>query len=453
MDSKFRRIAVLIVVLMVLTVGGVVVLTNRQLLQNTTGSAVLPGGAAADATASDAAGSAAVTGTAVSSQAVTYASGFAGADPARQQGTDLKAFQKDAAFFDTKKSDLEKELAAENANQLSFVAMSVAHDLRIMILDHENHVVTGIPFVVDLRDGESYRDENEDGVIAIGDLKAGDYAITLEPVKGYTVPQETKVTVKDKVEYTAIPDISLLVKTEAEIVAQNEDLEVNDAAEHADASEITGLQDLKGNGTLGVDVSKYNGDIDWDKVREAGISFVIIRAGYRGASSGVLVEDPKFQQNIKGALDAGLSVGIYFFTQAVNEAEAVEEASTALALSKDYHLALPVFIDSESTGGNGRADALTADERTAVCEAFCKTVENAGMSAGVYGGRNWLTGKLHAGSLENHTVWLAEYRGVPQYGGYYQLWQYTSRGSVDGIEGNVDLDVSYLPETGTISYK
>jgi GH25 family lysozyme M1 (1,4-beta-N-acetylmuramidase) len=265
-------------------------------------------------------------------------------------------------------------------------------------------------------------------------------------VKGYTVPEPTTVSVKDKVEYAEIPDISLLIKTEADIVAQEDDLEIKNATEDTDNSEITGLQNLNGNGVLGVDVSKYNGDIDWNKVRDAGISFAVIRAGYRGATSGSLVVDPKFEQNMQGALDAGLDVGVYFFTQAVNEVEAVEEASAVLELCKDYRLKYPVFIDSEGAGGNGRADALDTQERTKVCEAFCKTIENAGQTAGVYASKNWYQGRLDAQTLESHTIWLAEYRGVPKYEGYYQLWQYTSKGQVDGITGNVDLNVSYLTQ-------
>lgn len=451
MDSKFRRMAFLSVILMFLMVGTVVFLSNRSQINRQLGVTGQVSGSSATVETVNQGGepdSAAAQGTSDETATVagTFRSGFAGADPAKQKGKSLTAFLSDASFFNQEKTDLEKEMDAEKKNQLYFVATSVERDLRVQVVDHDNNAVTGIPFVIQLKDTGSYKDTDEDGMIYIGDLKAGNYALSMGEVKGYTVPEPTTVSVKDKVEYAEIPDISLLIKTEADIVAQEDDLEIKNATEDTDNSEITGLQNLNGNGVLGVDVSKYNGDIDWNKVRDAGISFAVIRAGYRGATSGSLVVDPKFEQNMQGALDAGLDVGVYFFTQAVNEVEAVEEASAVLELCKDYRLKYPVFIDSEGAGGNGRADALDTQERTKVCEAFCKTIENAGQTAGVYASKNWYQGRLDAQTLESHTIWLAEYRGVPKYEGYYQLWQYTSKGQVDGITGNVDLNVSYLTQ-------
>ena len=104
----------------------------------------------------------------------------------------------------------------------------------------------------------------------------------------------------------------------------------------------------------------------------------------------------------------------------------------------------PVFIDTEGAGGNGRADSLDVATRTAVCQAFCETIENAGYYAGVYASRNWLNGRLDTSKLDTqHVIWLAEYREQPEYAGKYQLWQYTSGGSIDGIDGRVDFNVSY----------
>ena len=243
----------------------------------------------------------------------------------------------------------------------------------------------------------------------------------------------------------AIDDISLLIKTEEEIDAEAEDTAVMDALEDADKTEIKKIQKSTANSQVGIDVSKWNGEIDWDRVQNAGVEFAIIRAGYRGSVTGSLVEDPNFKANIRGAAASGLPVGVYFFTQAVNEVEAVEEASAVLELIREYNLDYPVFIDTEGAGGNGRADNLDVDTRTRVCEAFCSTIANAGYTAGVYASRNWYNHYLYANKLENYCIWLAEYRSVPLYQGYYQMWQYTSQGSVDGIEGNVDMNVSYLP--------
>ncbi len=190
-------------------------------------------------------------------------------------------------------------------------------------------------------------------------------------------------------------------------------------------------------------MSKWNGEIDWDRVKNAGVEFAIIRAGYRGSVTGSLVVDPYFAANMKGATASGIPVGVYFFTQAVNEVEAVEEASAVLELIREYRLDYPVFIDTEGAGGDGRADGLDPQTRTLVCEAFCRTVVNAGYSAGVYASRNWYNNNLYVNQLENYYIWLAEYRSAPLYQGYYHMWQYTSKGSIDGISGNVDISISY----------
>ncbi|MCM1174466.1 MAG: Ig-like domain-containing protein [Blautia sp.] len=196
-------------------------------------------------------------------------------------------------------------------------------------------------------------------------------------------------------------------------------------------------------GTLGIDVSKWNGSIDWNAVRNSGVSYVIIRCGYRGSSTGALIEDPKFASNIKGAKAAGLKVGVYFFSQAVNEVEAVEEASMALNLVSGYGLEYPVFLDVEAS--NGRGDAIDAATRTAVCRAFCATIQNSGYRAGVYANTTWFTTKINAGSLTDYKIWLAQYASAPTYTATrYDMWQYTSKGQVGGISGSVDMNISYL---------
>ncbi len=361
-----------------------------------------------------------------------------------QIGNDLSAFLRDNTFFDQEISPI-LEAAKENAARLSLVVTSVEKDLRIQIVDMQGNPVTGESFYVKLEGEGEYKDLDKDGIIYIGDLAAGEYFVELLPVEGYRVPNnETKVRVKDKVEYVAINDISLLIKTEEEIVAEAEDTAVVDALEDADKTEIKKFQKPTANSQVGIDVSKWNGEIDWDKVKNAGVEFAIIRAGYRGSVTGSLVVDPYFTANMRGAAVSGVPVGVYFFTQAVNEVEAVEEASAVLELIREYNLEYPVFIDTEGAGGNGRADGLDVDTRTLVCEAFCRTIANAGYTAGVYGSRNWYNNNLHAEQLEQYCIWLAEYRSVPLYQGYYQMWQYTSKGSIDGIEGNVDMNVSYL---------
>jgi len=196
-------------------------------------------------------------------------------------------------------------------------------------------------------------------------------------------------------------------------------------------------------GVLGIDVSKWNGSIDWNAVKNSGVSYVIIRCGYRGSSTGALIEDPKFVSNIKGAKAAGLKVGVYFFSQAVNEVEAVEEASMALNLVSGYGLEYPIFLDVEAS--NGRGDTIDAATRTAVCRAFCATIQNSGYRAGVYANTTWFTTKINAGNLTDYKIWLAQYASAPTYTATrYDMWQYTSKGSVSGVSGGVDMNISYL---------
>lgn len=362
---------------------------------------------------------------------------------AGQQGADksnLSAFMQDEYFFD--RDTKETDSLYDETNRLSLIVTSVEKDLRVQIVDRDNKPVEGESFYITLNGRDEYKDLDKDGVIYIGDLPAGEYEVALKPISGYRTPlSATDVRVKDKVEYVVIDDISLLIKTEAEIDAEAEDSA--EANTDGDDTEIRQTSGVSKTGVLGIDVSKWQKEIDWDKVKNEGVDFAIIRCGYRGSVTGSLVEDPYFEQNIKGARAAGIKVGVYFFTQAVNEVEAVEEASMVISLVRDYELQYPVFIDTEGAGGNGRADSLNVEERTAVCEVFCTTVKNAGLEAGVYASRNWYNNKLTANTLESYAIWLAEYRSVPLYQGYYQMWQYTSKGKINGINGNVDLNVSY----------
>ena len=197
-----------------------------------------------------------------------------------------------------------------------------------------------------------------------------------------------------------------------------------------------------GSGTMGIDVSKWNGSIDWNAVKNSGVSYVIIRVGYRGSSQGSLIDDPTFKTNIKGATAAGIKVGVYFFTQAVDEVEAVQEASMVLDRISGYKISYPVFLDVEGSGGRG--DKIDSATRTAVCKAFCNTIQNAGYTAGIYANKTWLTSKMDAGALSAYKIWLAQYASTPTYTGRYDLWQYRSTGKVSGISGNVDLNLSYL---------
>lgn len=200
---------------------------------------------------------------------------------------------------------------------------------------------------------------------------------------------------------------------------------------------------LKTQEQRGIDVSKWQGNIDWNAVANAGIDFAIIRAGNRGTSTGVLIEDSYFKKNIEGATKAGIKVGVYIYSQAITEAEAVEEASMAISLVSGYKLQLPIFFDTEKYEG-GRANGLGVSVRTAIAKAFCETVRNAGYMPGIYSNYYWLRDNLDMSQLEMYSVWVAHYASACGYPGRYDIWQYTSTGSVPGIKGNVDLNISYV---------
>ena len=422
MDSKLRRTAILSSLAVILLVSFLVLGAN----DGNRGGGPAPGGRPSQGAETPSAGSGGVNG---------QING--------QIGNDLSAFLRDDSFFDPEKDPV-LESIKDKINRLSLVVTSVEKDLRIQVVGRDGKPVAGKEFLVELGDMGQYEDLDQDGIIYIEGLAAGEYLVKLKPVEGFRVPENgIKVRVKDKVEYLPIEDIELLIRAEADVDAEREDAAVKDALTDGDETEIRSLQKVSGART-GIDVSGKNGEIDWKKVGDAGVEFAIIRAGYRGAVTGSLVEDPFFEENMKGAAANGISVGVYFFTQAVNEVEAVEEASAVLRLIRDYELDFPVFLDTEGVGIDGRADALDAETRAMVCEAFCRTVESGGYDAGVYGSRHWFGERLKMDGLQDYHIWLAEYRSIPRYEGYYHMWQYTSKAAVDGISGNVNMNVSYM---------
>ena len=357
---------------------------------------------------------------------------------------DTRAFIYDDTFWDEEPE--KKETASEqDAVRLSLIATSVQKDLRLQIVDDNGEPVTGESFFVTVEDVGQFKDLDKDGIIYIGDLSSGDYNVSIDPIDGYRVASSvTKVHVKEKVEYCTIEDIGLFILSEEEINTQTDAVTAHNLNGDVDDTERTDSYTQLDTAVMGIDVSSWNGEIDWEAVRASGIEFAVIRCGYRGYTTGSLVEDKYFWQNITKANAAGVKVGLYFFTQAVNEVEAVEEASMVITLCRDHQVDLPIFIDTESTGGNGRADGLDKATRTLVCKAFCETIESAGYHAGVYASKNWINQMLDYSQLTKYVTWLAEYKEAPTYDGDYQFWQYTSNGWVDGITGRVDLNIGNL---------
>lgn len=197
----------------------------------------------------------------------------------------------------------------------------------------------------------------------------------------------------------------------------------------------------------GVDVSYYQGDINWDKVKASGCEFAILRIGFRGyGESGNMKIDEKFQTNLEGAHAAGLDVGAYFFAQAINEEEAIEEAEFVLNILNGVHLELPVIYDPELIRDDeARTDNVTGAQFTQNTIAFCEYIKKAGYEPMIYSNMVWEATIFDMEKLQAYPFWYADYEPVPQTPYDFSIWQYSETGKVDGIEGNVDLNIQFIP--------
>lgn len=193
---------------------------------------------------------------------------------------------------------------------------------------------------------------------------------------------------------------------------------------------------------MGIDVSKYQGHIDWEQVKEAGFSFVMIRVGYRGyGKAGTMRPDEMADNHYQGAKAAGLQVGAYFFSQATNEEEAREEALYALELTKDWELDLPIVFDWEYISEEARTAEVDADTLTACAIAFCQEISDMGRKTMIYVSP-WF-GNLHLDQLIEYPQWLALYKDQMDYKYHFDMWQYTCTGSVPGVQGDVDINIFF----------
>jgi len=202
---------------------------------------------------------------------------------------------------------------------------------------------------------------------------------------------------------------------------------------------------LAGESVLGIDVSSYQGKINWQKVKDAGVEFVMIRVAGRGyGSAGVLYSDDLAQKNYEGARQAGLKVGAYFFSQALTTDEAIEEADYILQLTADWELDMPIVFDWECEGENYRTYGLDPRTLTDCTQAFCRRIEEAGHSAMIYFNPNAHNKQFYIEELTGYGFWLAMYSDQMTYPYHIDMWQYTKTGRVPGIDGDVDINL-YLP--------
>ncbi len=194
---------------------------------------------------------------------------------------------------------------------------------------------------------------------------------------------------------------------------------------------------------VGVDVSTHQKNINWETLKNTGIDFIFLRVGYRGYETGLINADSRFSERITMANTYKLSAGVYFFSQAVNEEEAVEEAEYVLDKIKDYKVEYPVAFDMEEASDHDRIKDMTAEEYTKVAAAFARRIKEAGYEPIIYGSASWLETKIFMEEIQDICgFWVASYNTakLPMIHDY-KIWQYSSQGQVPGIDGIVDLNI------------
>ena len=214
-----------------------------------------------------------------------------------------------------------------------------------------------------------------------------------------------------------------------------------------ETNEETGEITLTGGDAVkGIDVSVWQGRIDWNRVKESGVEFVMIRVGGRGLSEGLIYNDDNAQEYYEGATAAGLKVGAYFFSQSVTVEEAVEEAEFVLNAVKSWDVQMPLVYDWEYMGEDVRTADTDARTLTDMAKAFCDTIEEAGYEPMIYFGRSQSMEMMNLEELTDYPFWLAMYSTIMDYPYKINMWQYTDQGTVPGIEGNVDLNLMFTYE-------
>lgn len=251
-----------------------------------------------------------------------------------------------------------------------------------------------------------------------------------------------------------VPENQLLVNDiyEGERLVPKFDMDLNqyDRDKFVESNGYIRYED--GKSVLGVDVSEHQGTIDWQAVKNAGMDFVILRVGYRGMTEGLLNVDATFEQNYQGAVDAGLKVGVYFFSQAVTEKEAQQEADFVLETLNGRELSYPVVFDWETPipseelpAEDLRAYNMSGEEVTSFAKAFCQRIEKKGYTACVYTNKHMAYNSFNLEELKEYALWYAEYQPAPSLYYDFRIWQYSASGTVPGIEGNVDLNICFEP--------
>lgn len=196
--------------------------------------------------------------------------------------------------------------------------------------------------------------------------------------------------------------------------------------------------------SVGIDVSKFQGTIDWTQVKAAGVDFVFVRAGYRGYGNGAIRLDETFDYNVTEALRNDLRVGVYFYSQAVSYEEGVEEAQFVLNHIKPYNINLPIVLDTEDPeDADARTNGLTPQQRSEACRGFLETIQASGHETMLYANLRWIALDLDLTQLYGYDIWFAQYANEPKLPYEFKVWQYTAEGTVPGISQPVDLNIGF----------
>ncbi len=319
---------------------------------------------------------------------------------------------------------------------ISIIVTLLAVGIIYIVADTKNRI--------EIEDGQTYSSEEvealvdeakEEGRVSVLDsiresLENGN---TIISVLKSLYPEYIVVAANSK--YNFVPINSELTQNEFDIA----NLVVDD-----ETGRYSYVVDGETKSTFGIDVSSHQGDIDWEAVAADGVEFVFVRAVYRGYGTGKLVVDEKCIENIEGAQAAGIDVGVYVFSQAINQAEVLEEAATVLNLLEGYSLQLPIVYDVEKVSDStARTNDLTVDERTSLAIAFMEAVKNAGYSPMFYHNTEMGAMLLDLTRLTDYQKWFAGYNKEFYWPYEYSYWQYSEKGTVNGINGYVDLDLKF----------
>lgn len=317
--------------------------------------------------------------------------------------------------------------------QLYISAYSENEDMFISVCGEDGVPVTGVRFQLSLVDDngdEIICSTYTDGSCYLVELAPTIYTVSMSPQDGYKTAEPVECVVSSLTHQA--PSLEQLVPGLNDVNGKLYYL-----SEHGELASAIGL-----------DLSCYNGRIEWDILRERGLDFLILRLGGRGWGSGLLYTDTRFREYFNEAKKAGFDIGVYFYSTATSVSEAVDEAKFVISTLGGAPLEMPVFLDCEYSGNypNGRADKLTIYQRAEIISAFSTVIRSAGYESGLYSGTYFIDTEIDPDSLSQQSVWIANYtanNALPRVDFPYELWQYTESGKVRGVFGYVDINVLF----------